>query len=305
MNTTSSTFKANALYNVQSNNAVRPASEHSFSVAIIPRSQAAFISPLLDEVSKLAPQEIILFNSRLVPQGNIPIRNIWLNNEVSSGQLVNIAIEEAKSKFVLVLWSDMRFLGAISLNVFLRIEERSNLCVTPQLFNAEGLKLPCLSAPAFDSNGFSIILDMNEQNETQVFLPLDFAGAYNRSRFLNLGGYDNTISNSYWQRADFAMRSAMWGERIVLNPALTITYNADHNAIEEEDSFGLSTLIFALKNLGVSINKNRVTLPFWRMLWLNGTRGKLTLFNEIKEWVHHNRLRFRYNAEQVVDNWQG
>jgi hypothetical protein len=303
MNTTYSTFRRPVIYTVLSDSAPRVA-ENSLSVALIPRGDTPLLSPLIEELNKIGPQEILIFNSNFLTHvRSVAVRNIWINEPLSAGELINIAVEEAKSKSVLVLWSDMKLLSSdISAHVFLRIEERGDLCATPQLFSVGDIRLPSLSAPAFDSKGFSVIRDMNNNGETRVFLPLDFAGVYNRARFINMGGYDTTITNPYWQKADFAMRAAMWGERIVLNPALAVAYTQENNLIDDE-SFDLSCRIFALKNLGVTVDSHRVRLPKRRLLWLHGVRGAWQLFREIREWVYENRFRFRYDAEYIVDNW--
>jgi hypothetical protein len=304
MNTTSSLFRRPLMYTVLSDSAPVLHWERSLSVAIIPRGNGQLVSPLINELMKINPYEILLFNSKMLVQtGPISVRNIWVDNNLSEGELINITIEEAKGRSVLILWSDMRLCsGDISSNVFMRIEERGDLCTVPQFLSSDELKLPSLTAPAFDNKGFSVVRTMNNNGEIDSFFPLDYVGIYNRARFLNMGGYDTTITNSYWQRADFALRSALWGERIVLNPALTVAYGDDDRPIDDE-SYDLSCRIFALKNLGLMLTPRGARLPKRRLLWLLNSPKPLVLFSESYDWVHQNRFRFKYTAEEVVDRW--
>lgn len=277
--------------------------ENSLSIAVIPRGGDPFISELLAELNKFNPQELLVFNIRpFKTQSWAPMRHIWTKGRLTQGELVNIAVQEAKSSFVFVLWSDMRFLAQdISAHVFLRIEERADLCAAPQLYTEEGVRLPALTIPAFDRQGFRVVRSASSGYDEKIFSPLDFAGIYNRARFLNLGGFDGTIENPYWQKNDFAMRAALWGERMVLNSSLAVSYLASPPV--DDESFDLSSRIFALKSLAVQRRGSTAFLPLRRFLWLWGVRGALHMFREIKAWVQENRYRFRYDAERAVDHW--
>lgn len=302
MSTTSSIFKEPAIYTVVDH--CTPKQDKDFlTVAILPRGGDPFFSPLVEEIMKINPQELILFNTGFqCPPSMNQVRHVWLKEDVTPGEMVNIAIREAHSKLVFVLWSNQEFLSQdISSQVFWRIEDRGDLCTVPQLYDQSKNPLPVQSMPAFDRIGFRVIRTLSERKDVRIFSPFDYSGIYNRTRFLNLGGYDTTIENSYWQKNDFSMRAAMWSERIVLNSALSLYYT-DAPPVDNED-FDVSSRIFALKSLGIKYNRHGAYLPWDRFFWVANIRHGWSLFKSIQSWVHENRFRFHCDVEQVVDNW--
>ncbi|MGL4525139.1 MAG: hypothetical protein ACRCVN_06445 [Spirochaetia bacterium] len=302
MNTTSSIFKEPAIYTVV-DHCTPKENEDSLTIAILPRGEEPFFSPLIEELIKVNPQELILFNTNFdVPKGINQVRHVWIKEEVSAGEMVNVAIREAHSKFVFILWSNQEFSSQeVSSQVFWRIEERDDLCTIAQLYDRNHNSLPVQSIPAFDRVGFRVIRTLSDRKDARVFSPFDYSGIYNRTRFLNLGGYDTSIENPYWQKNDFSMRAAMWDERIVLNTALSLYYTSEP-PVENED-FDLSSRIFALKCLGIKHKRKGATLPIVRWLWVSKLPHSWVLFKEIRTWVHENRFRFRFNVEQIIDNW--
>ncbi|NIZ40891.1 hypothetical protein PVA45_05180 [Entomospira entomophila] len=276
-----------------------------FSIAILPRGTNPFFTELIEAVSRFNPEEILIVNARPHHHIDTPLRQIWIRESLQAGELVNIVMEEAKTPFVFILWNDMIFNAEdVSHHLFLRLEERQDLCATPQLYNAHGVEIPSLSMPVFPPNDIFRVLRTSGQNveEPKTFMPLDFCGVYNRARFLNLGGYDTSITTEYWQKVEFGLRAAMWGEKIVLNPSLSVSY-ADALPVDDE-SINASTSRFALKTLSVRMSKKGAYLPRTQLFWLWGEENWLTTFKEIRQWVTQNRFRFKSDAELVVDGWQ-
>lgn len=302
MNTTSSIFKEPTIYTVV-DHCTPKQDEDALTVAILPRGDDPFFSPLVQEIMKINPQELILFNTGFqAPSSMSQVRHVWLREDVTPGEMVNIAIRESHSKLVFVLWSNQEFSSQdVSSQVFWRIEERGDLCTVPQLYDQGGNPLPIQSMPAFDRIGFRVIRTLSERKDVRIFSPFDYSGVYNRTRFLNLGGYDTTMENPYWQKNDFSMRAAMWGERIVLNSALSLHYTGIP-PVDNED-FDISSRIFALKSLGIKHNKQGAYLPLSRFLWVINMHKGWSLFKDIHAWVHENRFRFYCDIEQIVDNW--
>jgi hypothetical protein len=305
MSTTSITSKRRScIYTVVSITATAT-KVRTFSIAILPRGDNPFFSDLIQELNHFNPQEILIFNTHALFREEITLREIWTEESLSEGTLVNIAIQESKSPFVFIIWSDMILQAQdISHHLFLRLEERDNLCTTPQLFNAIKTPLPSLTVPVFPPNDIFRVLRTfgSEQEERDNFMSVDYCGVYNRARFLNLGGYDDTLTSSYWQKVEFGLRAAMWGERIVLNSALRMNYVEEPPT--DDESTTVSGTLFALKTLGVRIGRKGAYLPRQRFFWLFGQKNAKEIFREIRDWVYENRFRFKYDAEFVVDHWQ-
>jgi hypothetical protein len=278
--------------------------DNAIAIAILPRGNNPFFSHLVEELARIGSQEMILFNTRY---NQVPyhkhLRHIWVPPTISTGEMVNIAITESHSQYVFIVYSDQHFIASdVSSHVFLRIEERNDLCTIPQLFAHDGSKLPMFSAPAFDHQGFRVIRRLYDgQRDVRIFSALDYAGIYHRNRFMQLGGYDTSITNSYWQKNDFAFRAAMWGERIVLNPALNLHYT-EKMPIDDE-SFDISSRIFALKSLAVKLGRNGAYIPLSRFMWLIHSKHPWHTFQQIRQWIWENRFHFQQNAGAVVDQW--
>lgn len=246
-----------------------------------------------------------MFNYRPTKQINIPIREIWTKESLSAGEMVNIAMTEAKTPFVFILWNDIELNAQdVSHHLFLKLEERGDLCTTPQFYNQNGMPIPSLTLPIFPPNDiFRVIRTQHQESQTaKTFITLDFCGVYNRARFLNLGGYDPQITSEYWQKVEFGMRASMWGEHIIFNPALGVSYT-DTIPVDDE-SITLNTTLFALKTLEVKMSKRGAYLPWKSFFWLWKEKNGWQMFKELRDWVLENRFRFKSDALLVVDNWQ-
>lgn len=295
------------MYTVVSNSYLN-LQESNFSVAIINRDNSPFISPLIDEINNFEVSEILLFNTRINPKKEwAPIKQIWTGEkQLNYGELVNIAIREAKTPYVLILWNNVRFVHTdLSSRLFLKIEEKGHLCTIPQLYSgsSENLyKLPIITKPIHNNHGFGIEHSMASKTDQKTFTPVDYIGFYNRQRFLNLGGYDSKIKNPYWQKADFSMRAAMWAEQIVFNPTINIYYK-EENQTSDDDVLDLDARIFALKCLAPVMKRSGITLSFNHIKTVFGMPNMFGLFNDVKKFLKEYNFRFHYDAEQVVDQW--
>jgi hypothetical protein len=149
------------------------------------------------------------------------IRFLLLQEEASPGEKINVGIEECRTRLVFVLWSDMDFPGPPEgeggsdtgqWQPFLQeIEDKEILCTVPQLRSSAGQVVPSIQVPALIKGKLKVMPWKPVQGGMGSLFPFDYCGIYNRSRFTLSGGYDPWMSNPYWQKLDFGMRSFLWG----------------------------------------------------------------------------------------------
>ncbi len=236
------------------------------------------------------------------------IRFLLLHERATSGEMVNIGIDEARENYVLVLWNDMRIApGSLSFKLLERSASLQSLCVVPILQNHRNETIPSIQAPAFYGRLLRILPMAPSSDGAVSLFPFDFCGLYSRERFILTGGFDPSLGNPYWQKMDFGFRSFMWGERIVCNTALRFSYLIDpeHEDATPDESYRL----FYLKNLAVrhsgdaGVIPGRILFSYWLKSGV-GFPAALREFREVREWVRINTYRFKQDARGVTELWE-
>ncbi|WP_455383452.1 glycosyltransferase family 2 protein [Salinispira pacifica] len=283
------------------------------SVVVLNRGGRFNRADYFAELQSAGPDEIISIEPAGTPydveslanrHGNL--RFLLLHSDCNRGQQVNIGIQEAHGRFVLVLWNDMQ-VSAIPGRVFERMQEENLLCAVPVLRNDRNEVVPSIQAPAFFKKLLRVVSVLPARENMPTLFPFDYTGVYNRERYLLTGGYDGDMTSSYWQKMDFGFRVHMWGERIRSNqlfrlscatqpPPEDVTPDADYR-------------VFYLRNLSVRYSGDHGVLPFSRFLPFHfrvgsGLLQSFRLFRAVQSWVETNRYRFVQDARSVTDLWE-
>lgn len=238
--------------------------------------------------------------------GKLPrVRFLLLTNSVSVGEQINIGMHESVCNLVLVVWSDCD-VGVITERTLERIQTSDALCAVPTIRSERGTVVPTVTAPAFYGSRFRTI-PAQPGNQSETLYPFDYAGVYDRERFLRSGGFDRAIVNPYWQLLDFGFRAYLWGERLIVVPSLRI--DATRPLPAADTTLDQSYARFYLKNLAVRFGGDSGKLPLRRALGLISRSGlgpvaALRLFGEIRRWVRENRYRFRQDARRITELWE-
>ncbi len=241
--------------------------------------------------------------------GRFPqVRFLFLKEEVTTGEKVNLGIRESCGPFVFVLWNDQKLsTAALSSRFFERLSEQDFLCTAPFLSSAEGEPVPTLLAPAFEGAGLRILSLTPQKDGDKTLFPFDGCGIYSRERFVRLGGYDGTLPDPWWQKMDFGFRAWLWGEEIRMAQALRMGYEG--SLPTEDTTPGPSYGRFHLKNLAVRVREDGGMLPLgaFPAYLFRASRDPFRAageFRAAREWVRINRYRFRWDARSVVDLWE-
>ncbi|HUX12679.1 MAG TPA: hypothetical protein VMW87_06600, partial [Spirochaetia bacterium] len=225
------------------------------SVLVLNRGGRFNRADYFDQLEQLHPDEIISIEPVGTPydletlanrHGNL--RFLLLHSDTSRGQQVNIGIQEAHGRFVLVVWNDMA-ISALPSRVLERMHEENILCTTPVFRSDKNEIMPTIQAPAFYRKLLRVVAVTPTRDNAPTLFPFEYAGLFDRERFIRTGGFDATMVSSYWQKMDFGFRVHMWGESVRTNlvfritcisppPAEDITPDADHR-------------VFYLKNLSI------------------------------------------------------
>ena len=238
------------------------------------------------------------------------IHFLLLQEHASAGERINIGIEEARARLVFVIWSDLELASGLpgQWDSFLtQIEEKQILCTVPALMSSADQPLPCIQVPALIKGKLKVMPWKPVQEGMPSLFPFDYCGIYNRNRFSLSGGYDPWMSNPYWQKLDFGLRSLLWGERILCRRDMVVRYEGEIDT--EDSSADVSYKLFFLKNRAVRFNGEMGVLPSSKRFayclrsdssWLEARNE----FREVQTWVHQNRYRFKSDVQSLVNHWE-
>ena len=245
----------------------------------------------IDDISKKMPE--IKF---IIPQ-----------EETTNGELINLAMAEIKSDYVLVL-KDSLALSTLRLNsnAFQRLVERKQYCYVPRIFVDKNQVLPINMIPHVQKGMLKIESVSNMLDNTPTLYPYDFLGLYNRQKFIQLGGFDYTIESPYWQNLDLALRAWLWGENIRITTTFGLSYL--ENAPVEDATSNLSQFRFYLKNLAPQFKLDHGEIPvstLFRMIPRSacGLVETINQFKDARRWVEMNQYRFKTDTSNLILNW--
>ncbi len=287
--------------------------ESPLTVILLNRGGKFYRTELLTELQQAGLGEVICVEGPSVPYDVEPlsrqfpgIRFLLFQRESSVGERLNLALEEARSRFAMVAWSDMR-IGALPAALVAGLEKGEALCVAPLLRGPKNAPVPSAIVPAWlKGRRLELIPWVPEKEGTRSIVPFDFCGIYNKLKVQLIGGFDTAIPNPYWQKLDFGFRCFLWGESILCAPSLQMYYLSD---IPSEDSTpDQGYKLFYLKNLAVRLKAGRGVLPYARYLsyMARSDTGPLYAFKEFREarrWVDRHQLRFKKDATQLIAQW--
>lgn len=233
-------------------------------------------------------------------------RFILLKGETSPGQQINIGIDEARGKFVYVVWNTTTP-GPIPPRLVERIKDERLLCVVPIMRNERSELIPTIQAPAFFRNRLRVVPIPPSKDGTPSLYPFDYMGIYDKDRFQRVGGFDPAIETPYWQKLDFGFRAHMWGEHIVC--ATSLRAGLKSRDLAEDTTPDDSYSRFYLKNLSIRFNGDSGDLPRRKFLQFylrtgGGLAACIQLFRRIRRWVSQNRFRFTQDAKRVTELWE-
>lgn len=156
------------------------------------------------------------------------VKFILLLEDSTEGEMINIAMGEVESDFVLVI-KDSLYIpnNVITPHLAERLLKYDAFCLVPRLLDSEKNGVSCAYKPSIDGKKFVIEEFSIIRDGIKTIYAFDNIGLYNRKKFIQLGGFDWTIKNSYWQNLDFFMRSWLWGEQTILTTLIQFSYIND------------------------------------------------------------------------------
>ncbi|MCR4579939.1 MAG: hypothetical protein K5681_06295 [Treponema sp.] len=227
--------------------------------------------------------------------------------KTSDGELINIAMSEINSDYVLVLRDSLNIpVSTILPHLAENLTENGNYCIVPRLFDSAKNELPCSFVPAYSKGHFSIESSTAISDGAKTLYPFDYIGLYNRAKFIQMGGFDWTITAPYWQILDLSMRSWLFGEKTLLTSKLQFNY-IEEPPVEDRTST-LSYLRYYLKNelprirFGQGIIKKRSFFTFF-MRSSCGILEAQRQFMAARYWVAKNKYKFNMDLQKLIETW--
>ena len=227
--------------------------------------------------------------------------------KANDGQLINLAMSEVDADYVLVLRDNLYIPSGIILpNLAERLIKDNYYCVVPRLIDSGKNSIPVQFIPSVEKKHFTVEGIASVTDGTKTIYPFDFVALYNRKKFINLGGFDYTIQNPYWQNLDLGLRSWLWGEQTRLTTMLHFAYIDEIPLIEKE--INLDYLRYHLKN---ELPKYKNDSAYVSRLSFFGFKNHSSCgllearrqFNDARKWVERNKFKFKMDLTQFIENW--
>lgn len=227
--------------------------------------------------------------------------------KASDGELINLAMSEVDSEYVLVLRDNLYIPSGIILqNLGERLTKENYYCIVPRLLDQNKSGIPTQFVPSVEKKSFRVEEIAGITDGTKTIFPFDYIALYNRKKFIQLGGFDYTIQSPYWQNLDLGLRSWLWGEQTRLTTMLHFSY-IDEIPLAEK-AYNLDYLRYHLKN---ELPKFRNDHAHISNLSFFGFRNHSSCgllearrqFSAAKKWVERNKYKFKMDLTYFIENW--
>lgn len=225
----------------------------------------------------------------------------------SPGALINEAAREVRGEKFLVLWDDQSLPEpGLSSRIQRLWQDSVSVALVPERRDPRGFDLPCVQVPGLEKDRLKILALGTDQESVDTLFPSDFTALYDRFRFLQTGGYDGDMRNSFWQKVDWGLRSRLWGESLTVTKPFRVDYRSDPPI--EDQTPDRSYPRFYLRNLAVRHAGDHGFLPFTRF-WSHARRAglpftdSLAVFLQERAWVQTHRYRFQSDARLLTELW--
>ncbi|MBQ3670361.1 MAG: hypothetical protein II921_02645 [Treponema sp.] len=236
------------------------------------------------------------------------VKFVFPLEKCTDGDLINIAAAECDSDYFIVLRDSLKFAtNLLTPTLFQQITEEKPFCVTPRLLGPKNLSFPIVFSPDVEKSLLKIEATSVVSDGESNLYPFDFLALYDRTKFIDLGGFDYTLTSSYWQNLDLAFRAWLWGEKIVLSTAFSLVYE---KKIPEIDSSPCqASNRFYLKNLLPRFETDHAFIPASSFFVFSlrsscGVFESVNQFREARLWTEKNKYRFKRDALYLVENWR-
>ena len=285
------------------------------AVLLLNRSGGRARSRVLENLSRHGFEEIISLDNKGMNSGvhelsrHFPsVRFVISLEEASQGELLNLGFSLLESSYVLVLQDEM-CLDDINYDnsIDQKLRKENVFCVCPKLHSSITQNIPVLLYPLVKKSQFSVEMDLPCKDGEKTFYAYDYAGFYDRKKFLCMGGSDPAIKCNYWQKLDLFFRAWLWGEKTIISSSFNLNYGGEVPV--EEKGADLSYLRFYLKNLLPVFESDHAFIPFSKFLPFKmrshcGWTESFRQFSLARKWVEENRYLFKTDAVSLIENWE-
>ncbi|MCQ2573706.1 MAG: hypothetical protein MJ182_07410 [Treponema sp.] len=236
------------------------------------------------------------------------VKFIIPHENVSDGELINIAMAEVQSKYVLVLKDNLYIpLGILLPHLADKLMKNEYVCTAPRLVDMKKNSLPIQKTPSSQKMHFVLDSKTHVQDDISTVYPFDYIGLYNREKFIDLGGFDYSMKSPYWQLLDFGVRAWLWGEKIKISTAFQLSYNVEEVPFEDTTP-NLDSLRFYLKNELPVYKMDHVVIKkssfsrFFRYSGCGYFEAKRQ-FKDAQNWVEMNQYKYKMDLQTLIENW--
>ena len=235
------------------------------------------------------------------------IKFIIPKEETTDGEMINLAMSEITSDYVLVIRDNLYIpQGMILQNLAQKLTQDGIYCIVPRLLDKNKNGLSTRFNPCAEKSHFVIDSSFVVTDGVKTVYPFDYIALYNRKKFIQLGGFDYTIRTPYWQNLDLSVRSWLFGEKTKLTTMLQFSY-LDEVPVEDR-TINIDYLRYYLKNELPRVKNDRGYFKFNSFLkfFHQSSCGYIEArrqYVSAKNWVEANKYRFKMDLQAFIQGW--
>lgn len=284
---------------------------HTSAVVLLNRSSRLLRREYLKELIESGIEEIVSVEAAERSYTVEPLsreftqaRFILVDEPITFGEAINLAVQYVHAPFFTVLWSTMGIPSGVSKAID-AIEGR-RVCVAPLLRGERGETLPTAQAPALHKGVLKILpLPVRGDGSPTIF-PTDYVGTYSKRRFQELDGFDAKIDHPFWQKLDFGFRVHVAGGDIPIVPTFRASYRSMPEP--EDQTINESYARFYAKNLAVRVSSSGGKIPFSTTITFAlrarmGLFSVLSVFRDVRIWLLQHGSMVRTDPRDIVEGW--
>ncbi len=286
--------------------------DFSFTGIVLPYGPRYFQIQAAERLLHLGAGEVLLFMEsdgvwQAEDTSGLGVRFIRPDRPMTHPELLNLAMNEARGEWALVLYDNMEVLDPFPPQKLLKNDKsQTPLVWLPELKDTAGVEFPSLIVPLRKGSilQFQHLLPRDELLESLI--PHNLSGLYRPSTFFQTGGFDSAFPGGFWQKMDWGFRIHLWGESIRHLKGFRIQYTSQPPPEDMSPRSGYGR--FFLKNIAprfLSDHAQLATRHFWTYLLGSGLSPFKAWkeFRRIQDWVEKHKYRFRTDAQGLKDLW--
>ncbi len=199
--------------------------------------------------------------------GDMNIILIENKKNLGFGGTVNVGVEKAKQKYVMLLNSDVVLGDSLFKNVLPNFEKNQNLFAVSFAQKEQGDRLVGKNKIFWD---FGLVRHSKADDFTRGYTAWAEGGSslFDKEKFIKLGGFDSLYSPFYWEDIDLSYRAWKAGYEILFDPSVVVNHHHESTIGKYFDEKKINRIAFRNQHIFMmkTVTDFNLTFSYWLLL---------------------------------------